>query len=89
MRFSDPDECVRVLLAAAGLQPTEEEIRAAVKGYPALRSALQRLHDLPIDHEEETALGFRIATALDAQTRLRPAESGPTSSATDAATSRS
>ncbi|GGM54971.1 hypothetical protein GCM10011608_44860 [Micromonospora sonchi] len=89
MRFPDPDECVRALLAVAGLQPSEEEIRAAVKGYRALRSALQRLHDFPIDHEEETALGFRLTADLDAQTRRRPAESWPTSSATDAATSRS
>lgn len=61
MTSVDPDQTVRTLLAVAGIQPSEEEIRAAVDGYPALRETLRRLHALPIDHEEQPALEFPIA----------------------------
>jgi hypothetical protein len=83
--FSAADTQVRAILAAARLRPSEEEIQAAIKGYPALQAALRRLYDLPIDHEEDLALEMRVC--LDAQDRPRSAASP--SSATDASTSRS
>lgn len=87
MTASDIDTQVRALLAVAGLRPAEEEIQVAIRGYPALREAMQRLYDVPIDHEEDIALEVRVQHPLSTHDRARPAASANT--ATDASTSRS
>jgi hypothetical protein len=56
---SDVETTVRALIAAAGLAPDEEEVRAVVEAYPALRASLDRLHEAPIDRQEEPQTLFR------------------------------
>lgn len=57
--MSDVEATVRALIAAVGLAPDEDEVQAAVAAYPALRASLDRLHDAPIDREEEPQTLFR------------------------------
>lgn len=57
--MTDPAATVRALVAAAGLQPEEEEILQAIAAYPALRASLDALHAAPVDREEQPQTLFR------------------------------
>ncbi len=57
--MSDVEATVRALIAAAGLRPDEDEVLAAIAAYPALRASLDRLHEAPIDREQEPQTLFR------------------------------
>lgn len=53
-------ETVRILLAAAGLTPPDDEVAAIAAGYPALRAQLDRMFELPVAREEEPELSVRL-----------------------------
>lgn len=42
------EETVRLLLAAAGLAPDDEDVRTLARGYADLRAAVDALHALPL-----------------------------------------
>jgi hypothetical protein len=53
-------EQVEMLLAAAGLATSsEQELAALVDGYPAQRTGIETLYDLPHGRYEERGLIFR------------------------------
>jgi len=47
------EETVRVMLAAAGITPTDEEFATFVADYPLHRSKLDTLYTVPTIKEEE------------------------------------
>ena len=50
---------VRVLLAAAGLTPGEDEVRALAGGYPALRERVESLYQVDGGRDGTPASTFR------------------------------
>ena len=54
-------ELVRAVLAAAGLEPGEDEIAELSDAYPALRAAVESLYRVPGMEEERPALSFEPA----------------------------
>jgi len=52
------EDSVRNLLAAAGLPVTENEIATLARSYPALRTALNELHNIAAGRYAKPALRF-------------------------------
>jgi hypothetical protein len=73
----DPEVTVRSLLAAAGLEPSEEEIGRIAAVYPLLRADLDSLYGVPDTRYEATAQTFS-ATIVTADWREGGKEKGAT-----------
>ncbi|MEM7273298.1 MAG: hypothetical protein AAF547_09485 [Actinomycetota bacterium] len=52
----DPTETVRALLAAAGLQPPDDEIARLAELYPDLRRRIDRFHAIDVGDEVAAAV---------------------------------
>jgi hypothetical protein len=48
----DTETTVRVLLAAAGIEPSEEELKGFVQAYPVLRAGADSLYIEAVRYEE-------------------------------------
>lgn len=55
---NEVEATVRLLLAAAGLAPSEEEIAAFVVGYPRHKAGIESLYAIPEVRYESPALIF-------------------------------
>ncbi|GAA3542457.1 hypothetical protein GCM10022222_27680 [Amycolatopsis ultiminotia] len=56
---------VRTLLTAAGLPASESEVAAYAAGYPAQRSGLDALYELPAARYADPALRFRAGATIE------------------------
>jgi hypothetical protein len=61
MPDTSPETAVRAMLAAAGLAPSEAEIVSLCAGYPAFRTAIDVLYQVPEARYADPALRFRAA----------------------------
>jgi len=53
---TDPEMTVRVLLAAAGLEPTEDEIAGFAQAYPIMRAGADSLYIEEVRYEEPSPI---------------------------------
>jgi hypothetical protein len=65
----DPDEqAVRTLLAAAGLQPSDQEVTELTRGLPGHRRMIESLWAVVMGRDAEPALIFQAAPSLQSWT---------------------
>jgi hypothetical protein len=61
---ADARSLVQVMLAAAGLRPSEAELAALVENYPAQRAGIESLYELPGARYEDHGLVFEADPPL-------------------------
>ena len=54
----DTEATVRALVAAAGIEPSEDELATLIAGYPELRSRMDAMHALTEARYESPSLVF-------------------------------
>ena len=57
----DPTSAARIMLAASGLRPGQEEAATMSAVYPAFRAAIDALYDVAAARYADPALRFRAA----------------------------
>jgi hypothetical protein len=57
-QMTETEVTVRMLMAAAGLAPSEEEMAALVASYPAHKAGIESLYAIPETRYESPALIF-------------------------------